>query len=202
MVAVGDRRVVRVDERDDLVAQVVLVRPVELEFRYCEPPREVHASTITTIAGGQSPRANISSRRSTNVGSNAERDGQHVDLADEPLDPVDRRAAGSPPSTPGLRYTYSGRVSGSPSGLPANSSDCTSRRSSVPASGRSQGASGNAVAFDHRHGPGRYAKSGHRRPLAAVGRGDIVAMTRMSDSAKTKSARTNGNGSQPAAARR
>ncbi len=40
----------------------------------CEPPREVHASTNTRIASGQARAANIASRRSTNVGSNAERE--------------------------------------------------------------------------------------------------------------------------------
>ena len=43
------------------------------EFRNCEPPSEVQASTNTTMASGQSPAANISSIRSTMVGSNAER---------------------------------------------------------------------------------------------------------------------------------
>src|SRR5918998_613036 len=43
-------------------------------------------------------------------------------------------------STPGGRYTYSGRRAGSPSGLPASSSDSTTSRSSVPCIGRSHGA--------------------------------------------------------------
>ena len=43
--------------------------PVEL--RNCEPPKDVHASTKTTIASGQSPPANSASRRSIIVGSNA-----------------------------------------------------------------------------------------------------------------------------------
>ena len=43
------------------------------ELRNWEPPSEVHASTKTTIASGHSPAANISSMRSTLVGSNAVR---------------------------------------------------------------------------------------------------------------------------------
>ncbi len=46
---------------------------MELELRNCDPPREVQASTSTTIAGGHSPAPNIASSRSTSVDSNAER---------------------------------------------------------------------------------------------------------------------------------
>ena len=44
---------------------------MEEELRNCEPPREVQASTKTTIAGGQSPPAKSASTRSIEVGSKA-----------------------------------------------------------------------------------------------------------------------------------
>ncbi len=73
MLAIGERRVALIDERHDLVAQVVQVAAGAVELRNCEPPSEVHASTNTTIASGHSPAANIASMRSTIVGSNARR---------------------------------------------------------------------------------------------------------------------------------
>ncbi len=45
-----------------------------VEFRNCEPPKDVQASTKTTIASGHSPAANIASRRSIIVGSNGWRE--------------------------------------------------------------------------------------------------------------------------------
>ena len=42
-----------------------------VEFRNCEPPKRVQASTNTMIASGHSLAAYIASRRSIIVGSNA-----------------------------------------------------------------------------------------------------------------------------------
>ena len=61
-----------------------MYRPVPVEFRNCDPPRDVQASTNTTIAAGQSPAANIASSRSTTVGSKAER-ASHMSIC--PVNP-------------------------------------------------------------------------------------------------------------------
>ena len=45
-----------------------------VEFRNCEPPNDVHASTNTMIASGHSPLANSASMRSIMFGSNGWRE--------------------------------------------------------------------------------------------------------------------------------
>ena len=47
--------------------------PVLVESRNCEPPKDVHASTSTTIASAQPPLAKRWSSRSRKVGSKATR---------------------------------------------------------------------------------------------------------------------------------
>ena len=92
VVAVRGRRVVRVDERHHLVAEIGHgTARSSVESRNCEPPNVVQASTSTTIASGQPPVANRWSSRSRNVGSKATRLRPHVELAGVALDHVDRR---------------------------------------------------------------------------------------------------------------
>ena len=70
----------------------------------CEPPREVQASTNTTIASGHARAANIASTRSIMFGSNAER---AVHMSSWPVNPWITYTVGRPrgwsSSTPGGR---------------------------------------------------------------------------------------------------
>ena len=165
MVATGQRRVALVDERHDLVAQVVQVaagaaRVEELRAAARRPRVDEHDHRVRALAGREHRVEALDHRRLERGAAEP-----HVDLPAVALDHVHRRDARPFDPTPGERYTYSGRRAGSPSGLPASSSDSTTSWSSVPASGRSQGAPGapstsrSATARDRTRNPPRLGGS-------------------------------------------
>ena len=102
--------------------------------------RDVHASTNTTITPGQSPAPNIASSRWIDRRLERVTADPRVDLAGEPLDHEYARHRAM--AQPGRPVDVQRTPAGSPSGLPARSSDCTTSWSSVPASSRGQGGPG------------------------------------------------------------
>src|SRR5437016_5951658 len=143
-----------------------MYRPVLEEFKNCEPPRDVQQSTNTTIPSGQSPCENIASRRSIIVGSNGVRLSH---MSAWPVNPWITYTDGTgplalPDTSPGERYTYSGRRGESPSGFPASSSDSIVRTSSAPSSGRPHG--GPAGPSSSRYGTARTVSQGRPNPPA------------------------------------